>query len=67
MKAPPQIFRELLERYEQGERDFTQSDLAQDSDNDLSGKCLDGCDFSESFIMATFHKAKPSRGAVSCC
>ena len=55
-------FRELLDRYGDGERDFSGADLDTDLDNDLSGVCLDGADFSRSFIVAVFKNAS-LRGA----
>lgn len=50
-------FRELLERYQQGQRDFAGSELDGDPENDLSGVCLDGIDLSKSFIFAGFERA----------
>lgn len=54
---PPKSFRELRERYSDGERDFTGAELDEDPDCDLSGICLDGSDFSHAFIVATFRSA----------
>jgi len=51
---PPGTFRELLERYQSGERDFAGSNLDEDPNNDMSGECLDQADLSESFIVANF-------------
>jgi uncharacterized protein YjbI with pentapeptide repeats len=58
---PPRTFRELLDRYERGERDFAGSELDEDLNNDLSGVCLDGVDLSRSFIMASFRGASLQR------
>jgi hypothetical protein len=43
---PPRSFRELLDRYQGGERNFADSELDADPDNDLSGVCLDGANLS---------------------
>jgi len=59
--SPPTTFRELLERYNNGERDFWESDLDNDQDNDLSGRCLDDADFSRAFIIANFRGASLRR------
>jgi uncharacterized protein YjbI with pentapeptide repeats len=59
---PPQTFRELLERYQRGDRDFAKSDLDQDPDNDCRGICLEGADLSGSYIVADFRRAS-LRGA----
>jgi len=48
-------FRELLDRYQQGERVFAESELDTDPESDLSGLCLDGIDLSSSFVIANFH------------
>jgi uncharacterized protein YjbI with pentapeptide repeats len=53
----PRSFRELLDRYRDGERDFVDADLDQDSDNDLSGVCLDEADLSRAFVIASFRGA----------
>lgn len=50
---PPRTFRELLDRYGRGERDFVGSELDEDPQNDLSGVCLDGADLSRAFIIAS--------------
>jgi uncharacterized protein YjbI with pentapeptide repeats len=55
--GPPRTFRELLDRYGRGERDFAGSELDQDPDWNLSGVCLDGADLSRSFIVANFRGA----------
>jgi uncharacterized protein YjbI with pentapeptide repeats len=55
--GPAMSFRELLDRYARGERDFAESDLDTDPDNDLSGARLDGIDLSRSFIFASFRGA----------
>ncbi len=47
-------FRDLLERYRRGERDFAESELDADPANDLSGVCLNGVDLSRSFVVANF-------------
>ncbi|MBL9186404.1 MAG: pentapeptide repeat-containing protein [Opitutaceae bacterium] len=60
---PPKSFKELLSRYADGERNFVGADLDEDSDNDLSGACLDGIDLSRSFVVASFRRAR-LRGAV---
>jgi len=71
-REPPQTFRELLQRYQQGEREFADSVLDADPDNDLSGVCLDGVDLSDSEVIAIFRGAS-LRGArfvaadVRCC
>src|SRR5262245_2009831 len=54
---PPRSFRELLERYRRGERDFVGAELDSDADSDMSGVCLDGADLSHSFIVANFRGA----------
>ncbi|HVS36330.1 MAG TPA: pentapeptide repeat-containing protein [Gemmataceae bacterium] len=56
-------FRELLDRYQRGERDFAESDLDTDTANDLRGACLDGIDLSRSYVVASFRGAR-LRGAV---
>ncbi len=50
-------FRDLLDRYALGERDFAGSELDSDPDNDLRGAQLDGIDLSQSFIFASFRGA----------
>ena len=60
--APPTSFRELLERYQRGERTFADAELDADPESDLSGVCLDGADFSHAFLMASFRGAS-LRGA----
>jgi hypothetical protein len=57
MSEPPKSFRDLLHRYDHGERSFVEAKLDEDPDNDLSGKCLDGADFSHTFIIAKFRRA----------
>jgi len=70
---PPQLFRELRERYARGERDFTEAWLSEDPDNDQRGICLDGADLSRAFIDADFGGASlrgvKFRGAnvKTCC
>src|SRR5581483_1854092 len=59
---PPASFRELLERYREGERDFSGADLDQDPGDDLTGVCLDGADFSRAWLRADFRRAS-LRGA----
>jgi uncharacterized protein YjbI with pentapeptide repeats len=54
---PPRSFRDLLERYRRGERNFCEAELDSDPDCDLSGVCLDGADFSRSFIIANLRGA----------
>jgi uncharacterized protein YjbI with pentapeptide repeats len=56
-------FRELLDRYGRGERDFAESDLDTDPANDLSGVNLEGIDLSRSYVVANFRGAC-LRGAV---
>jgi len=60
--APPTSFRELLERYQRGERDFSNAELDTDPDSDLSGACLDNADFSHAFLVGNFRRAS-LRGA----
>jgi uncharacterized protein YjbI with pentapeptide repeats len=60
--APPTSFRELLDRYRRGDRDFSGADLECDHDSDLSGVCLDNADFSHAFLVANFRGAS-LRGA----
>ena len=61
--APALTFRDLLERYQRGDRDFSGSELDSDPGNgNLSGACLDGIDLSHSFIFASF-KGASHRGA----
>jgi uncharacterized protein YjbI with pentapeptide repeats len=62
MRQPPASFRELLDRYRAGERDFSGAELDQDAGNDLSGVCLDGADLSRSYVVASFQRAS-LRGA----
>ena len=50
-------FAEILARYKRGERDFTDLELENDPDADLSGVCPDGADLSRSYIVASFHSA----------
>ena len=59
---PPTSFRELLNRYQRGERDFSGVELDADCDSDLTGVCLDGADFSHAFLVANFRGAS-LRGA----
>ena len=59
---PPSSFRELLDRYARGERDFAEVDLDADPKCDLAGVCLDGADLSRAFIIASFRGAS-LRGA----
>jgi uncharacterized protein YjbI with pentapeptide repeats len=61
-EAPPTSFRELLDRYQRGERDFSGAELDADPDSDLSGVCLDNADFSHAFLVANFRGAS-LRGA----
>jgi uncharacterized protein YjbI with pentapeptide repeats len=61
----PTSFRELIDRYQHGERDFCESLLDEDPDNDLRGVCLDGVDLSQSFVVADFRGAS-LRGARFC-
>ena len=63
--APPTSFRELLERYQRGERDFSDAELDADPDSDLSGVCLENADFSHAFLVANFRGAS-LRGARFC-
>lgn len=60
--AAVQSFGELLACYKRGKRDFAESDLDTDPDNDLSGVCLDGVDLSRSFVVGNFRGAS-LRGA----
>ncbi len=62
---PPTSFRELLDRYQHGERDFQESSLDEDPDNDLRGVCFDGVDLSRSYVVADFRGAC-LRGARFC-
>lgn len=69
---PPESVDELLDRYQQGERDFGGTALDQ-AENDFQGKYLEGINFSPgSFLFANFQKAH-LRGAnfsqcnVKCC
>jgi uncharacterized protein YjbI with pentapeptide repeats len=55
---PHSSFRELLDRYAQGERDFAEADLDSDPERDLAGVCLDGADLSRAFIVASFRGAR---------
>jgi len=50
----PKTFRELIDRYQRGERKFCGSMLDEDPDQDLGGRSLDGVDLSDSFVVATF-------------
>jgi len=52
----PKTLGGVLDRYKRGDRDFAESEL-DDSYLDLSGVCLDGADFSRSFITACFQSA----------
>src|SRR4051812_30625185 len=65
MQQPPASFRELLDRYGKGERDFSGAELDQDAANDLTGVRLDGADLSRSFVVALFRGAS-LRGARFC-
>src|SRR5262249_24400768 len=60
--VPAATFRDSLERYQRGERDFAGSDLDVEPNNDLSGACLDGVDLSHSLVVANFRGAS-LRGA----
>jgi uncharacterized protein YjbI with pentapeptide repeats len=62
---PPSTFRELLERYESGERDFRGSKLDEDPNCDLSGRCLDDLNLSKSFVVADFQGASLQRARFS--
>jgi uncharacterized protein YjbI with pentapeptide repeats len=61
-QTPPTTFRELLDGYQRGNRDFAGTELDADPNADLSGVCLDGSDFSHAFLVASFRKAS-LRGA----
>lgn len=52
----------MLDRYQRGERDFTNAELDADPSCDMSGICLDGADFSNAFLVANFRGAS-LRGA----
>ena len=60
--ASPTSFRELLDRYQRGERDFSNAELDTDPDSDLSGVCLDNADFSHAFLVGNF-RGTSLRGA----
>jgi uncharacterized protein YjbI with pentapeptide repeats len=60
-RLSPRTFRELVERYQRGERDFVGSDLDGDSENDLRGLCLEGIDLSRSFLVADLRGASLRR------
>jgi uncharacterized protein YjbI with pentapeptide repeats len=53
---PPRSSAELLQRYANGERDFTEAEL-DDVVYDLRNVTLEGADFSRSFIVADFQGA----------
>lgn len=53
---------ELLQRYAAGERDFSLSEWIDPSGTPLRGACLDGADFSRSFVTGDFRGAS-LRGA----
>jgi len=55
--ALAKTFRDLLERYRRGERDFAGPELDTDLSNDLSDLRLDGMDLFHSFIVANFRSA----------
>ena len=59
---PILTFDDVLRRYASGERDFTELDLDTPPCRELNGVCLDGADFSRSFIVASFQNAR-LRGA----
>lgn len=52
----------MLDRYRAGERDFRGAQLDEDSENDLTGVCLDGADFTGAWVVAKFERAS-LRGA----
>lgn len=54
---PPRTFRELLDCYRIGQRDFSGVELDEDPDCDLRGVCLAGADLSRAFIVADFRDA----------
>lgn len=56
-QSRPKTFAEVLSRYQQGERDFSELDLDEDPNADLQGASLDGADFSRSCIVASFQSA----------
>ncbi len=58
---PPKNISELLERYENGERDFIECDL-YDEYYDLRGLILEGINLSKTFILADF-RGSNLRGA----
>lgn len=59
---PPKTVRELIDRYQRGERNFSGSGLDDGQSGDLSGVVLDGVDLSNSFVVAYF-TASSLRGA----
>lgn len=62
---PPTSFKELLRRYQSGERDFSGAELDIDPDLNLDGVTLDGVNLSHAFVVASFRGAS-LRGARFC-
>jgi hypothetical protein len=62
--SPPKSRDELLTRYAAGERSFVGSELDSINEGiDLTGVILDGADFSDSWIVASFRDAS-LKGAI---
>jgi hypothetical protein len=56
--APPSSIEELISRYAKGERNFARAEL-NETRALLSGVCLDGADFSGSFLCVSFKGRLP--------
>jgi uncharacterized protein YjbI with pentapeptide repeats len=61
-KELPTTFHELLQRYNEGERNFVGAQLDTDSENDASRLCLDDINLSQAFVFGNF-RAASLRGA----
>ena len=52
--CPVNSFNELCQRYADGYRDFTESDINFNSEDSCDGKCLDGAILDESWLSGSF-------------
>ena len=52
--CPVHSFDELLQRYSNGYRDFTETDIDFNSEDSCDGKCLDGAILSDSWLSGSF-------------
>ncbi len=62
---PPRTFRELLDQYSGGRRDFSRAELDEDLERDLCGATLADIDLTDSSIVADFRSADLRRARFS--